>query len=108
MTDIGNASGLWMERTIGASAGAAISLVYMLPKGKREAISRFMTGVISGMIFGGPTGVWLAARLGISGYLSASETMLSGAAAVSLCSWWGLGLLERAAKRWGREKRKER
>lgn len=104
MADIGNGTGLWMERTIGASAGAAISLVYMLPKGRREAISRFLTGLVCGLIFGGPAGVWLAARLGIEGYLSPSETMLSGAAAVSLCAWWGLGLLERMAKRWGREK----
>lgn len=104
MADIGNATGLWMERTIGASAGAAISLVYMLPKGRREALCRFLTGLVSGLIFGGPAGVWLAARLGIAGYLSPSETMLSGAAAVSLCAWWGLGLLERMAKRWGREK----
>lgn len=104
MTDIGNAPGFWMERMIGASAGAAISLVYMLPKGRREAISRFMTGVISGLIFGGPAGAWLAARLGLVGHLSTSETMLSGAAAISLCSWWGLGLVERMAKRWGREK----
>jgi hypothetical protein len=105
MTDIGNTSALWMARMIGALAGAAISLVYLLPKSEREAISRFLTGVISGLIFGGPMGVWLAARLGIEGYLSATETMLSGAAAVSLCSWWALGLLERLAKRWGGEKR---
>lgn len=103
MADIGNASGLWTERAIGALAGAAVSLVYMLPKSEREAISRFLTGLISGLIFGGPAGVWLSARVGIEGYLSPSETMLSGAAAVSLCSWWGLGLLERMAKRWGRE-----
>jgi hypothetical protein len=105
MADIGNDPGFWMERAIGASAGAAISLIYMLPKGRREAISRLITGVISGMIFGGPTGVWLAAQLGIAGQLSPSETSLSGAAAISLCSWWGLGLLERAAKRWGRRAR---
>lgn len=104
MADIGNASGLWTERALGASAGAAISLVYMLPKGRREAISRFLSGVISGVIFGGPAGVWLASRAGIAAYLSPSEIMLSGAAAVSLCSWWALGLLERLAKRWGREK----
>jgi hypothetical protein len=104
MTDMGNASSLWVARAIGALVGAAISLVYMLPKSEREAISRFLTGVISGLIFGGPAGVWLAARMGIDGYLSSSETMLSGAAAVSLCSWWALGLLERLAKRWGGEK----
>jgi hypothetical protein len=102
MADIGNASGLWMERTLGASAGAAISLVYMLPRGPREALSRFLTGFVSGLIFGAPAGIWLAARLGIEGYLSPTETTLSGAAAVSLCSWWGLGLIERLAKRAGR------
>lgn len=102
MADIGNSSGLWAARMIGAVAGAAISLVYLLPKSEREAISRFLTGLISGLIFGGPTGVWLAARLGIAGHLSPTETMLSGAAAVSLCSWWALGVLDRLAKRWGR------
>jgi hypothetical protein len=101
MADIGNDPGFWMERTLGASAGAAISLVYMLPDGRREAISRFLTGVISGLIFGGPAGVWLAGRLGITSALSASEIMLSGAAAVSVCAWWGLGLIKRLAKRWG-------
>jgi hypothetical protein len=104
MADIGNTSGLWMERTLGASAGAAISLVYMLPAGRREAICRFLTGLASGLIFGGPAGVWLAERLAIAGSLSTSETMLSGAAATSLCAWWGLGLIERLAKRTGRGK----
>jgi hypothetical protein len=102
MTDFGSASGFWLERTVGASAGAAISLVYMLPMGRREAICRFLTGIISGLIFGGPAGVWLANRIGIAADLSPSETMLSGAAAVSLVSWWALGLIERLARRWGR------
>ncbi|MBL0371066.1 hypothetical protein JJB09_03410 [Rhizobium sp. KVB221] len=109
MADFSGDAGFWMERTIGASAGAAISLVYMLPRGRREAASRFLTGVISGMIFGGPTGTMLAERLELAGSLSGSEIMLSGAAAVSLCSWWGLGLLQRLGEKWaGREKENRR
>ncbi|MGV3553076.1 DUF6107 family protein [Rhizobium sp.] len=95
--------GFWMERTIGASAGAAVSLVYMLPHDRREAACRFLAGVISGLVFGGPAGVLLAGRLGIAAHLSPSEVMLSGAAAVSLCAWWGLGGLARVARRWGRK-----
>jgi hypothetical protein len=96
-------AGFWMERTIGASAGAAVSLVYMLPVDRREAACRFLAGVISGLVFGGPAGVVLAGRLGIANHLSASEIMLSGAAAVSLSAWWGLGVLARVARRWGRK-----
>lgn len=91
-----------MERTIGASAGAAVSLVYMLPADHREAACRFLAGVISGLVFGGPAGVLIAARLGIAAHLTASEIMLSGAAAVSLTAWWALGVLARVARRWGR------
>ena len=36
--------GFWMERTIGASAGAAVSLIYMLPADRREAACRFVAG----------------------------------------------------------------
>lgn len=95
-------SAFWTERAIGASAGAAVSLVYMLPADRREAACRFLAGVISGMVFGGPAGVLIAGRLGIAGHLSASEIMLSGAAAVSLSAWWGLGVLARVARRWGK------
>jgi hypothetical protein len=102
MADLAHDPAFWMERAAGASAGAAISLVYMLPKGRREAVTRFVTGLVSGVVFGGPAGVWLSHRLGISAFLTASEIMLSGAAAVSLTAWWGLGLLERLAKRSGR------
>ena len=101
MTDL--SGGLWMERTIGASAGAAVSLVYMLPAGRREAACRFLAGLVSGLVFGGPAGVLIAARLGIAASLSASEIMLSGAAAVSLSAWWALGVLARVARRWGRK-----
>ena len=95
--------GFLMERTIGASAGAAVSLIYMLPADRREAACRFIAGLISGLVFGGPAGVLLAGRLGIAAHLSASEIMLSGAAAVSLTAWWALGVLARVARRWGRK-----
>ena len=89
-----------MERLIGASAGAAVSLVYMLPKGAREAASRFVTGLVTGIIFGGPAGQWLAGRLDVVERLSPSEIMMAGAASVSLLAWWALGLLNRLAERW--------
>lgn len=104
MADLGNTSTLWAARTVGAFSGAAISLIYMLPKSEREAVCRFLAGMASGLIFGGPAGIWLATRLSIAASLSPSEIVLSGAAAVSLCAWWALGLLERMAKRWGGEK----
>jgi hypothetical protein len=91
-----------MERTFGAAAGAAVSLVYMLPADRREAACRFVAGVVSGLVFGGPAGVVIAGRIGIAGHLSASEIMLSGSAAVSLTAWWALGGLARVARRWGR------
>lgn len=100
MADFAGDPGFWAERAIGASAGAAISLVYMLPRGPREAASRFLTGIASGMIFGGPAGTFLAERMGLTGSLSGSEIMLSGAAAVSLTAWWALGLLQRIGERW--------
>lgn len=104
MADLGNTSGLFAARMAGAVSGAAISLIYMLPRSEREALCRFLAGLVSGVIFGGPVGVWLAVRMGIADMLSPPEIALSGAAAVSLCSWWALGLLERLAKRWGGEK----
>lgn len=78
MTDLSNDAGLWATRALGASAGAAVSLVYLLPKSQREAASRFFTGLACGTIFGGPTGIWIAERLALADRLSASEVVLSG------------------------------
>ncbi|HTO30838.1 MAG TPA: DUF6107 family protein [Pararhizobium sp.] len=89
MADFGNDPGLWAAKGIGSVAGAAVSLVYMLPKGRREAGSRFFTGLICGLIFGGPVGLWLVSRLGI---------------AASLSAWWVLGAVARLADRYGRGK----
>ena len=101
MADIGNDTGVWMAKLVGAASGAGISLVYLLPKNRREAATRFLAGMSVGLIFGAPTGLWLSARLGITGLLSGPEQMLAGSAAASLCAWWALGILERIAGRYG-------
>ncbi len=94
---------LWTERTLGAVAGALVSVVYMLPKGRQEAASRFVTGLCCGLVFGGEAGLWLVGKLAIAN-LSPSEIMLSGSAAASISAWWGLGLLARIAERMGGDK----
>lgn len=102
MTDLAGADGLWAQRLAGSSAGAAVSLIYMLPKSKREAASRFFTGLSCGLVFGGPAGLWLAQTLALSEVLSSAEIMLSGSALASLGAWWGLGILSRIATRYAR------
>jgi hypothetical protein len=99
MADFGNEAGLWTVRLVGASAGAAVSLIYLLPRSRREAASRFLTGLTCGLVFGGPAGLWIATRLGIATHLGASEILLTGSAAASLCAWWGLGVLARVAEK---------
>ncbi|MDQ0319599.1 putative MFS family arabinose efflux permease [Pararhizobium capsulatum DSM 1112] len=106
MADIGNDPGLWAANALGAAAGAAVSLVYMLPRSKQEAVSRFFTGMACGLIFGAPTGVWIVGWLGIDGRLSGSEILLSGSAAASLCAWWVLGATSRIAARFGKGERR--
>lgn len=100
---IGNDAGVWAARAVGAVAGASVSLIYLLPKSRREALSRFATGVSCGLIFGGPAGIWLAERLAISDAVSGSDLMLAGSAAASLCAWWVLGALSRIAARYGKK-----
>ncbi|MDX3928864.1 MAG: DUF6107 family protein [Shinella sp.] len=99
MADFGNDGGLWAARVFGASAGSAVSLVYLLPKSRREAASRFLTGIVCGMVFGAPAGMWIVTWAGIAETLSGTEIMLTGSAAASLSAWWGLGALARMAER---------
>ncbi|MEO3387850.1 DUF6107 family protein [Mesorhizobium sp. CAU 1741] len=87
---------LWTAKATGAVAGSAISLAYVLPAERREAGIRFGIGVASGLVFGGTAGTKIAVELGIEKSLGASELMLMGSAAASLCAWWALGLLMRA------------
>lgn len=98
---------LWGAKVAGAAAGSAISVAYLLPHGRREAALRFMTGLVTGLVFGGPSGVMLASRLGIEEMLSASELAVMGSAAASLCAWWALGVLSRFAEQLFRRTRRE-
>ncbi|UHS56007.1 DUF6107 family protein [Agrobacterium vaccinii] len=100
MSEFANEGSIWAARFTGAVAGAGVSLIYMLPQTHREAASRFLTGLACGVIFGGPVGLWIAQRLGVSAELSSQEIMLTGSAAASLCAWWGLGVLVRVAERY--------
>ena len=93
---------LYLAKLAGAAAGAMISLVYLMPKGRREAASRFLVGLVSGLVFGGAAGAALAERFGLAGRISATEIMLAGSAAASLGAWWALGALSRIAERFGR------
>lgn len=98
---------IWAARGAGAVAGSAISLAYMLPRGRREAAIRFAVGVVSGLVFGGTAGLKIAAELGLSDRLGSAEAMLMGSAAASLCAWWAIGFLMRLFQR-GATKKKER
>ncbi|MDO3441304.1 DUF6107 family protein [Agrobacterium sp. V1] len=101
MSEFANEAGIWAARITGAVAGAGVSLVYLLPKSKREAASRFITGVSCGMIFGGPIGLWIVQQLDIAGALSGREIMVAGSAAASMMAWWGLGVMVRVASHYG-------
>lgn len=91
------ASAVWMAKLAGATAGSAISVAYFLPRGRREAAARFLIGVVTGLVFGAPAGLALAVQFGLGDALSASERIMMGSAAASLCAWWGLGALARFA-----------
>lgn len=93
---------LLIAKTIGAIAGSAVSIAYLLPSGKREAALRFAIGLTAGLVFGSAVGLKLADQLGIGDRITAFETTLSGAAVASLCAWWALGVLSRVAGRIGK------
>jgi hypothetical protein len=52
MTDLGNEAAFLPGVLAAKAAGAGVSLIYLLPKSRREAASRFFTGLCCGMIFG--------------------------------------------------------
>ena len=89
---------LWASKILGAAAGSAISVAYLLPKGRREAASRFLIGMVTGVVFGPPAGLMLAEHLGLDETLSSMELVLMGSASASLCAWWALGILARFAE----------
>jgi hypothetical protein len=86
-------------RIAGAVAGAAISLAYILPAGRREAALRFAVGIVSGLTFGGVAGLKIAAELGLGGQIGEAERMLIGSAVASLSAWWVLGYVMRLLSR---------
>ena len=92
-------SEVWIAKLAGAVAGSAISLAYVLPKGKREAAARFLTGISAGIVFGLPAGHWLSQYLGITEYLDEFELALMGAAFASLSIWTALGLALRFSEK---------
>ncbi|MBL8584233.1 MAG: hypothetical protein JNL61_18665 [Rhizobiaceae bacterium] len=100
MTVLSEDALLWAAKGVGAVAGSAISLAYVLPANRREAAVRFAVGVACGLVFGGAAGVKLADELGITDAIGPAETLLAGSAAASLCAWWALGFLMRAFSRW--------
>ena len=95
MTDVTQAAWLWAAKGAGAVAGSAISLAYVLPKGRREAAIRFAVGTVSGLVFGGTAGIKISTELGIAEVLGPSEATLMGSAAASLCAWWAIGVVMR-------------
>ncbi|WP_244530587.1 DUF6107 family protein [Salaquimonas pukyongi] len=86
---------LWMAKATGAVLGSAISIAYVLPRGRREAAVRFLTGVSVGIVFGPVVSTSLVRRLGLEDGLSRFEVALMGAAGASLAAWWALGALQR-------------
>ena len=90
---------VWVAKGIGALAGSLISLAYLLPRGRRDAMLRLLVGVATGLVFGGTAGVKLADWLNLLTKIEPAEVALMGAAACSLVSWWGLGALERTIER---------
>ncbi|MBX3575859.1 MAG: hypothetical protein KF723_01525 [Rhizobiaceae bacterium] len=94
-----DAAWLWAAKVLGAIAGSAISLAYILPAGRREAAARFAVGVVCGLVFGGTAGMKIATELGIDTTISGTELVLMGSALASLSAWWALGLLKRLMER---------
>lgn len=93
-------SAVWLAKIIGAFAGSLVSLAYVMPRGRREALARLFVGLLSGLIFGGTLGVKLADIAGLLDQVSAFEIALMGATLASLGAWWGLGALQRILERW--------
>ena len=102
MSEFTQESGLLAARVTGSLAGVGISLVYLLPSSHREAASRFICGMLCGMIFGGPVGLWLAKHFSLSEDLSQVDILLAGSAVASLTCWWVLGILVRLANRYAK------
>lgn len=98
---LGEATPVYLAAKIaGAVAGSLISVAYILPRGRREAVLRFAVGLVTGIVFGGPVGIKIAGALNLSASIHAGEIALMGAAFASLTAWWALGMLHRLSESW--------
>ena len=101
MSDITPSLADWTARGAGALAGSSVSLVYLVPQGRREAVSRFIVGLITGLVFGAATGDKIIELVGLPEGTARIEALLMGATAASFASWWALGLLVRLMEHHG-------
>lgn len=90
---------LWSAKIVGAILGSAISIAYILPKGRREAAIRFTVGVSIGFVFGPLAANQLSAYFMLNSALSKAEMFLMGSSLASLCAWGALGILHRLVQR---------
>ncbi len=96
MSEWNETAWIWAAKGTGAVAGSAVSLAYILPRGRRDAAARFAVGVTCGIVFGSTAGLKIAGELGLQPQLGGTELMMMGSAAASLCAWWALGFVMRA------------
>lgn len=87
---------------MGAMGGSAISIAYLLPRGRRDAAIRIAGGVMCGVIFG----PWVAARIASWGFFTDDriENILAGCAFASAFSWSAFGAINRFLLRVDAEK----
>lgn len=91
---------LMAAKVVGALAGSLISVAYILPRTRREALLRWSVGFVTGLVFGGTVGVKIAESLDLLHKVSPVEIALMGAAIASLSAWWALGAVQRFTERW--------
>lgn len=99
LNDLPETAWLWSAKFFGAILGSAISIAYVLPKGRREAAIRFAVGVSIGFVFGPLVANQISQYFGLNSALSKVEMFLIGSSLASLCAWWALGILQRLAQR---------
>ncbi|MBK8458437.1 MAG: hypothetical protein IPL47_16105 [Phyllobacteriaceae bacterium] len=107
MSEWAGAAWVFAAKGVGAVAGSAISLAYLLPRGRREAALRFTVGLVSGLVFGGAAGLKIGEALGIADAIGEAEAALTGAAAVSLTAWWLVGAAQRVIERFPANRKDE-
>ncbi len=90
---------LWFAKVAGAIAGATVSVLYMPPRGRREAAARFAVGIICGIVFGGAASVKIMKALTLEAVIGRTELMLIGSTSASLASWSALGVFKRFRER---------